>query len=355
LNPSDTSLARLGWAQFFEDGLARLGVEDGRPGRLTASLGRLFQVSMAEGEIEAEVAGHLRHAARAAIDMPAVGDWVVLHPELTSIVGVIDRRSVLVRKVAGQVAEGQVLAANVDRVIVTASLSSQVRERGIERYLTMAWESGATPVVVMTKSDLVDNPDDALGAVRDVANGVDVLAVSNVTGEGLDAVREVLQPGLTAVVVGPSGAGKSSLINGLRNSAELATGEVRADQKGRHTTTHRQLYHLPGGAMIVDTPGIRELQLWHSDDGIAMAFSDVEELAARCRFTDCAHHAEPGCAVLAAMEAGQLSAGRLASYRKLRRELAALAIRTDARAEAQQRRGWKQLTKAMRAMPTKRG
>jgi ribosome biogenesis GTPase len=210
--------------------------------------------------------------------------------------------------------------------------------RRLERYLTAAWDSGADPVIVLTKLDVCDDPGKLVEAEA-VAVGVPVLAVSNVTGEGLDAVRELLQPAKTFVLLGSSGAGKSTLANRLAGRTVMATGDVRNDGRGRHTTRHRQLLMMPGGAILVDTPGLRELQVWEGD--VDAAFSDVAELASRCRFNDCAHSSEPGCAVREALESGELDAARWASYQKLERELRRVELRRGSLEHRELKRRWR--------------
>jgi ribosome biogenesis GTPase len=221
--------------------------------------------------------------------------------------------------------------------------------RRLERYVTTAWESGAEPVIVLTKADLCDDVADALLQVESVAIGVPVYPISNVTGVGIDEVETRLQPGRTAVLLGSSGVGKSTLLNRLAGSELMRTSEVAADGTGRHTTTHRELVRLPGGALVIDTPGLRELQFWEGD--LSAAFEDIETLAADCRFRDCAHAREPGCAVLAAVDDGKLSLDRLRSWRKLQRELEAIAARTDHRLRVARKKRWKQIAAHARQRP----
>jgi len=309
-------------------------------------------VATEDGEVTAEVTGRLRHQAAGPADLPAVGDWVCLQGgsdgARASIVAVLPRRSAFSRHQAGKVTAEQVVAANVDVVFLVSALSGNLSPRWLERYLTMAWESGATPVVVLTKADLVDTVDEQLLEAARVAPGVDVHAVSVVTGQGLDQLAGHLAQGRTAALLGSSGVGKSTLVNHFLGREALATAAVRADGKGRHTTSHRELFRLPGGGMVVDTPGMRELQLWSADEGSRDAFDDVDTLAAGCRFSDCRHDAEPGCAVRRAVEDGELPADRLAGWHKLRRELRALELRHDQRARSEERRRWRVVNKAMR-------
>jgi ribosome biogenesis GTPase len=221
--------------------------------------------------------------------------------------------------------------------LVVTALPHDVNPRRLERYLALAWESGALPVVVLTKADLDADVARSIATAQGVAPGVDVIALSSVSGDGVDALERLLRPGRTTVLLGPSGAGKSTLVNRLLGADRLRTGDVREDGRGRHTTTHRELVRLQSGALLIDTPGMRELQLWDADVGIGAAFSDIYALASACRFRDCQHETEPGCAVLAAVDGGHLPAGRLEHWRQLQRELAFLARRQDKLAAAEER------------------
>jgi ribosome biogenesis GTPase len=268
----------------------------------------------------------------------AVGDWVGLGAGL--IREVLPRRSAIVRQAAGLTSESQTLAANVDIAFIVSSLGPELEPRRIERYLVTIWDSGAVPEVILTKADRLDDPWPLVAAVEAVAIGVPVHVVSAVTGQGCDALRARLQPGVTAVLIGSSGVGKSTLVNRFVGHELMAVRETRADDdEGRHTTTHRELIELPGGGLVIDTPGIRELQLWDSG-GLDRTFADIEDLVAECRFNDCSHSSEPGCAVKAALASGELSRERHASWLKLQRELRAIAIRSDARLRREERRKW---------------
>jgi ribosome biogenesis GTPase len=310
--------------------------------------GRLT-VLTAHGERRVASGRSLHDAA--GLGGPAVGDWVLLRGELAT--EILPRRSAFVRTVAGRTSAAQVVAANVDVVLVVDALSGDARLRRVERYLAVAWSSGATPVVVLTKADLCDDVDAAVRAVREDALGVDVLPVSSVTGGGLAAVRAVLGPGRTAAMVGPSGVGKSSLANALAGRTVAGTREIRDDGRGRHTTTARELHVLPGGGLLVDTPGMRELALYDDADGVDTAFADVVELAARCRFRDCGHGGEPGCAVAAAIEQGRLDPARLTAWRKLQAEAHRQLLRVDARARAQERARLRSLHRALKDQPNR--
>jgi ribosome biogenesis GTPase len=330
------ALAALGWDAVYARAFEALAREGFRPARVAAEHRDRYVVAFGPAaETAAVIAGRLRYEAQSRLDLPAVGDWVGVAGEqggasVTSIHAVMPRRSMFVRKVAGEETSAQVVAANVDVAFVVAALSEGLNERRLERYLALAWESGAVPVVILTKLDLADDPSANVAAARCAAPGVEVVPLSSVTGAGLDMVEGLVRPGQTAVLLGPSGAGKSTLVNRLLGHDRLRTADVRDDGKGRHTTTHRQLVRLPGGALLIDTPGMRELQLWDADAGLDAAFADIRALAEQCRFGDCRHDTEPDCAVRGAVEDGRLAADRLESWRKLERELAQLARRQDA-------------------------
>ena len=341
-------LTALGWddalAEEFEPH-RRAGLI---PGRVSIQHRGAYDVLTAEGELRCDVAGRLYDEAASPADLPAVGDWVAVaaRPEEAAgtVQAVLARRTKFSRKTAWQASEEQVLAANVDVALIVTSLNEDMNLRRLERYLTLAWESGATPVLVLTKADLADDVPAVVAEVESVAFGAAVHAISTVTGEGLDELRAHLRPGVSAALLGSSGVGKSTLVNTLVGEELLETREIREDGKGRHTTTRRELIQLPGGALVIDTPGMREVQLWIADDGLEEAFSDVTELFEHCRFSDCAHESEPGCAVKEAIANGTLAPERWESYLKLQRELAHLDRRLDKRAQAEERKRWRALS-----------
>ena len=319
--------------------------------RITAEHRGSYKALTDSREFDALVTGRMSYEAAGKEELPTVGDWVGLEPidDRQAVIREIEpRRSAFVRKVAGFESEAQVVAANVDVVFVVEPLDPGPNVRRIERYLTVAWESGAVPVVILTKSDIAEDAADSIATVASSSPGVGVHAVSAVTGDGIDAVQALLAGGRTGATLGPSGAGKSSLINAMAGREAMATNAVRWDGKGRHTTTHRELIQLPNGAALIDTPGMRELQLWDGDEGIDRAFSDIAEYATGCRFNDCAHAGEPECAVRAALDSGELTEERFASYQKQLRELAAVARKKDRKLAHEEARKWKHLNKDAR-------
>jgi ribosome biogenesis GTPase len=329
---SEYDLSELGWtpelAEQLEPGLV--------PGRVAAAHRGAFDVWTSAGDVRCGVPGRFLHEG---IDV-AVGDWVGIEDGV--IRTVLPRSSAIVRNAAGMTTTAQTLAANVDIAFVVSSLGPDLEPRRLERYLVTIWESGAAPEIVLTKADRFEDPWEMVAEVEAVALGVPVHVVSAVTGQGCDALRARLTAGQTSVLIGSSGVGKSTLVNRWMGEDVMATKETREDDdEGRHTTTHRQLLVLPGGGLVIDSPGIRELQLWDvGTAGLEATFSDVEDLAAECKFGDCTHEHEPGCAVLAAVEDGTLPADRLQSWRKLQRELRAIAMRHDALLRKQEARKW---------------
>lgn len=337
------SLSTLGFGPHFE---RQLDPAAGVPARVAAEHRGGYTVWTPEGEGPARLAGRLRHELKDAA-LPGAGDWVLLSappaPDRTAIIErVLDRRTAFTRAAAGRQARPQVVAANVDLVFAVCGLDEDFNLRRIERILARVWASGAQPVVLLNKADLCPETDARVAEVEERCPGVPVLPVSALRAEGLAPVRALLREGLTVALVGSSGAGKSTLVNALLGEARFATGEVRAsDGRGRHVTTHRQLVLLPSGGLLLDTPGMRELAL-ADEDGLETVFDDVSRLAAGCRFADCRHGEEPGCAVRAAVEGGVLAPDRLAHYQQLEEEAAAFELRHDARLSRQAGRDWGQ-------------
>ena len=345
--PGVMDLAALGWTPDRDVELPT-GTAPARVSRVDR--GRL-RVLTAEGEGTAVPAAALYDGAGADVGGPAVGDWVALRGELA--VAILPRRSAFVRTMAGRSSAAQVVAANLDVVLVVDALVGETRLRRVERYLAVAWSSGATPVVVLTKADLSDDVAAAVQEVAEDALGVEVLAVSSMTGDGLDAVRALLGAGRTAAMVGPSGVGKSSLANALAGETLAVTREIRDDGRGRHTTTARELHVLPGGGLLVDTPGMRELALYDDDEGVATAYADITSLAEECRFRDCAHRTEPGCAVAAAIDDGRLDPARLVAWRKLQNEARRQLLRVDARARAEEKARLRTFYRSLKDQPNR--
>ena len=345
------ALEELGWDADWASAFEQLNDDNLIPARVAAQHRGAYLVWSADGELRARAAGRLFYEHEVGAPVPAVGDWVAIvgSDGAATVTAILPRRSAFVRKRAGFSSDEHVLAANVETAFLLAGLDDDFSVRRLERYITTAWDSGAEPVVVLTKADLCADVEEAVLEVENVAIGVPVRPLSNVTGEGVAALEPHLGPGCTVVMLGSSGVGKSTLLNRLAGEELMRTAPLAADGTGRHTTTHRELVRLPGGALVIDTPGLRELQFWEGDVGAA--FADIEALAAGCRFRDCAHAREPGCAVLAAVDEGRLELGRLRSWRKFQRELESIAARTDRRLRVARKKRWKQIAAHARQRP----
>ncbi|HEY8472324.1 MAG TPA: ribosome small subunit-dependent GTPase A [Natronosporangium sp.] len=346
-------LASLGWDGGFASAFSRFASAEQVPGRVVRADRGVCTVLTAAGTVRASFAGSLLAAAgRDPVALPCAGDWVVVRtwPDgRISAEAVLPRRSSVVRRTAGKEATGQVLAANIDVAAVIEPMDPSPEVGRIERLLALAWESGAQPLVLLTKADLAADPAAVAAQICDSAPGADVLPVSARTGEGLDTLRELIAPDRTLALLGPSGAGKSTLVNALAGATVMATQQIRrADGKGRHTTTYRALVPLPGGGAVLDTPGLRAVGLLDGADGVDRTFADVTDLIAECRFADCQHRTEPGCAIQAALAAGELSPRRWESWQRLQREAAYEARRRNARLAAEQRARWKKIKQEIR-------
>jgi len=353
----EPGLIQLGWDERLAQAFEPSAAAGQRPGRVVTEERGAVHVATGAGEVSATLAGRLRHAADLDPDvaLPAVGDWVALSGSAV-VQAVLPRSSSIVRRAPSDHARPtQVLAANVDVAFLVTSLNRDFNLRRLERYLAVAWESGARPVVLLSKSDLAADVAGMRLAAEASAPGIDVHAVSALTGEGVDDVRRHLEPGRTVVFLGSSGVGKSSLINALAGRELLATAAIREDDaRGRHTTSRRQLLRL-GDALVIDTPGLRELAL-ADGDGLADTFDELSAIAADCRFSDCRHDGEPGCAVRSAVADGQLAADRLAAFRKLEREARRAELAGDAVARKAERRRWTAMMKGVeRRMDLKYG
>jgi ribosome biogenesis GTPase len=345
-------LQQWGWdarvAALFEPHSGSL-----EPGRVLSEHRGGYVVATERGEIEASVSGRYRHGAASAEEFPAVGDWVALEAADGAKSGVIQalipRKTRFLRPGRGDGLSAQVVAANVDVVLLVAGLDHDFNLRRIERYVTLAWSSGAEPVIVLNKADLCEDVPGRIADVASVAPGVPVRVLSALDGTGLDSLTPLLEAGKTLALIGSSGVGKSTIVNALLGWDRQSTGAVReGDQRGRHTTTMRELVVTPSGALLLDSPGMRSVGMWEAEDGLAEAFADVESFASQCRFSDCGHGGEPGCAVQAAIADGSLPASRFESQQKLTRELAALETRRDAGARAANRRRHRMISQSVR-------
>lgn len=352
MTAASVRLRELGWDDSWAE-LAAACPQPGLPGRVTRVDRGVCTVATEHGPLRASWSASLLEAAATdPTSAPCTGDWCVLAcwPDgPVTIHAVLDRRTAVTRAGASRTSHAQVLVANVDLIAVVVALHPEPKISRIERLVTLAWESGARPVVVLTKADLVP---DAAGLAAEVAQacpGVDVVTCSTVTDEGLDELRALLGPNGTMGLIGASGHGKSSLTNALVGAQVLTTKRIRDDGKGRHTSVRRELVALPGGGAVVDTPGLRGVGLHSAPEGLAATFPDVEELATRCKFRDCSHGREPGCAIRAAVSTGHLSERRLDSWSRLQRELAWIAARSDARLRAEQVKKRKKITQDNRS------
>jgi ribosome biogenesis GTPase len=342
------SLEDLGWGPFFQQHASQPNNEGLAPMRVAAEQRGAYTLWGEAGAFAGVLPGRVLHEAASREELPAVGDWVLARPlpgeDRAVSERLLPRRSALSRKAAGERTDEQILAANIDLIFIVASLNRELNLRRLERYLAVAWDSGARPLLVLNKADLALDRESLLAEVHGIAAGADVFATSAVSGHGVEALDHALKYGQTAVFVGSSGVGKSSLVNRLLGDAAQAVSHIRAgDDRGRHTTTSRQMLIAPGGAVIIDTPGLRELALWDAGEGLAQTFGDVEDIARECEFRDCSHRSEPGCAVQAALTSGRLAIDRFESFRKLEREQFFIESKKDERLRSEQKKKWKQI------------
>jgi ribosome biogenesis GTPase len=353
------TLKEYGWNKTHEVNWEEINNEKWIPGRVTLEHKKMYRVITTDGEWLSVCSGSMQYEATERRDFPAVGDWVAVEKmpgeERGIIHAILPRTSLFSRKVAGMTIAEQIIAVNIDIVLLVMSMNNDFNPRRLERYLVAAYDSGATPVVVLTKKDVCDNSSDYIEEAQSIALGAEIFAVSNVTGEGIDELTALLKNNKTAALLGSSGVGKSSLTNAILGSEMMVVQDIREDDaKGRHTTTHRELIKIPTGGILIDTPGMREFQLWENNDSLDSGFQDINELTNNCKFNDCQHNNEPGCAIQNALSTGDLAEDRYSSYLKLQRELAFLDRKMDRAAQAGERNKWKKITKSMRNHPSKK-
>jgi ribosome biogenesis GTPase / thiamine phosphate phosphatase len=344
-----------GWNEYFEREWNGISNDGMFPARIIADYGQILRVVSDNGELLVQ-----RPVRNIENNVMAVGDWVALLeiPEAKAICiqGVLPRRTKFSRAASGIEVKEQIVAANVDTVFLVQSLNRDFNMRRLERYLIAAWDSGAVPVVVLTKSDCCDDVSGKMAMAYETALGVEVFALSCVTGDGIEAVKKYFTYGKTVAFLGSSGVGKSTLVNTLAGSELLKTGDIREDDcRGRHTTTHRELLLLPNGGLVMDTPGMRSLSLWEADVGMDVMFGDVEELVKQCRFYDCKHESEPGCGVREALETGKLEMKRWESWLKLQKELAHLEAKKEGKVRYQEKQWGRQIAKLQKEIKKQKG
>ncbi|MUK89811.1 ribosome small subunit-dependent GTPase A [Ornithinibacillus sp. L9] len=339
-------LENLGWEQFDQTNAELVA-------RVITVQKNSYRISDGTLDYIGHLSGKFINEVENPLDFPAVGDWVevqkLVDEQKAVIKRILPRKSKFVRQVAGLRTDAQIIAANIDTVFIVNSINQDLNVRRIERYILLAYESGAKPIIVLTKKDTcsLDELELALSEVENVAIGVPIITVSNITGEGIEEMWEHLLPKKTAALLGSSGVGKSTLVNTLLSKEVQLTNDIREeDSKGRHTTTHREMFMLPNGALLIDTPGMRELQLWDVDSSLDATFEDVEVLEKECRFNDCQHDTEPGCRVQEAIEQGELSLGRYRSYLKLKREIAFEKRKQDKKLHIEEKNKWKKVKKS---------
>lgn len=347
------NLELLGWTHFFSKNFESYKQEGYTVGRVALEHKTTYILYTAQGELQAEVTGKLRYRASGRQDFPAVGDWVVIsvrEAETWAVIhAILPRKTKFARKTVGKKTEEQIIATNLDTVFLVSGLDGDFNLRRIERYLILVWESGANPVILLNKADLCDDVDQRRADVEAIALGVPIVVLSAAKNQGLETLHPYLSPGQTVALLGSSGVGKSTITNQLMGKVVQSIQPVRqGDNRGRHTTTHRELMVLPSGGLLIDTPGMREIQLWTGGEGLQETFVDIEMLAKQCRFQDCQHEHEPGCAVRQALEDGTLDEQRFLNHQKLQKELNYLGRKQDQKAYRAEEERWKTITKSLR-------
>ncbi|HEY9613551.1 ribosome small subunit-dependent GTPase A [Allocoleopsis sp.] len=349
------NLKGLGWNSFFAKNFDSHWQEGYTVGRVVLEHKNTYILYTENGELSADVTGKMQYRASGRQDFPAVGDWVVISIRLTekraTIHAILPRKSTFSRKTVGAKTEEQIIATNIDTVFLVSGLDRDFNPRRIERYLLLVWESGANPVIILNKADLCDDIEGCREEVETIALGVPIIVLSAVNNQGLDALTPYLSKGQTVALLGSSGVGKSTITNQLVGKTVQAVQEVRqGDDKGRHTTTHRELILLPSSGLLIDTPGMREIQIWAGDESLQETFADIKNIALQCRFHDCKHEQEPGCAVRHALENGTLDYQRFLNHQKLQKELNYLTRKQDQKLYLAEKKRWKKITKSLRTM-----
>ena len=344
------SLEKYGWEEFFRKDFEQYSKNNYTAGRVAIENKSNFNLYTVHGELTGEISGRFHYNAKATSDYPAVGDWVVIRiipGESKAIIEhVLRRKNKFSRKAAGDTTDEQIIAANADLIFIVTSLNQDINLRRIERYLTLASENNAVPVLILSKSDVCENEEEKISEVSSIAAGIDIHSISAKENIGIEELKKYFSDNRTVAVVGSSGVGKSTLINCLTGSDEMEVSEIGLyKDKGRHTTSHRELLLIEGGGLIIDTPGMREIQLWEGNEGMGETFADVEEISVMCRFTDCRHDTEPGCAIKKAIEEGILTEERFNNYVKLQKEVRYFEIKQDKRAQIEEKKKWKKLRK----------
>ncbi|MEM7726171.1 MAG: ribosome small subunit-dependent GTPase A [Cyanobacteria bacterium P01_A01_bin.45] len=347
------NLEHLGWNNFFASSFQRFCEPGFTVARVAIEHRNKYILYSEFGELSGELTGKFRHHATLAEDFPVVGDWVVTRvresEKSATIHRILPRKSKFSRQSISAITEEQIIAANIDTVFLVSGLDRDFNPRRIERYLILAWESGATPVILLNKVDLCENIEDCFSQVENIAIGVPIIVLSAVNLQGLHSLKTYLKPGKTVALLGSSGVGKSTITNQLKGEMVQAIQAVRqGDNRGRHTTTHRELILLPNSSLIIDTPGMREVQIWANEKSLQSTFEDIEALAQECHFRNCKHQQEPGCAVQEALQLGQLDYSRFHNYQKLQKELDYLAQKQDQKVYIDTKKRWKKITKSMK-------